>query len=371
MAESTLAKDEIKLLNHYKKELRTNNVPTDQDLKNYAKRNSLKISNYSKIFKHIRSNVEESAYFSQLRNVKFHQTVTIDNLGLLSADFGFYKKEDKWYNKNNIGFLMVVCVSTGKRHAIPMKNRKMSSFEDALENLCLGNVYPVINCVISDRESAVFSEKFQAKMKKKYNIKFAFMYRMNKAWSAENSLRHVKEELSQVMDTKPDNKRWIDVLDFVIAAHNRKKIADTGYSANDINDLNFFDFLNALNKTDDVTMNYNTNSISFESIPHNKWRKQTLKIDVGDKVLASFKSLEGTKIMQKPSVDGTYSRKMYIVADGFLRNTKKNDDVVPGNIKLLIFLSSRCLLIMLFFFQFTCWKTSRKTLCRDFSIRNN
>ena len=70
------------------------------------------------------------------------------------------------------------------------------------------------------------------------------MYRMNKAWSAENSIRHVKQELSQVMDTKSDNKRWIDVLDSVIASHNRKEIEDTGYSPNDINDLNFFDFLN-------------------------------------------------------------------------------------------------------------------------------
>ena len=288
--------------------------------------------------------------FSTLSPVKYHQTITIPKIGLLAVDFGFFKKDDKWYNKNNIGFLMVVGVNTHKYWAVPMKSRQMDEFEKALEEICLGNIFPVITNVLSDRESAIFSKKFQAKMKKKYNIKFQFLHRMNKAYPAENGIRHVKENLSILLDSK-STKRWIDLLPTVINSHNTKKIRKTKYTPNQIDDSNFLDFLskskqikylkkrkmNKKKKIRDITMFLNTNSYSFDNLPKGKWRKKTFKFDIGDKVLVSFKSLKGSKLIKKPSVEGTYSRDPYVIKYGFLRNTLDNKYLVPGNTLYLQF----------------------------------
>ena len=350
MEKRKFTSDEKKLFKFYRKQWKENRIPTTRELRKYIKKNKLKFKSKSKAIKKIRRNYKPAARFSQRKKVKFHQTVTIDNLGLISADFAFYKKEFKWFNNNYIGFLMVVSVNASKHHAVPMKNRKMESFEKALEEICLSDIFSAVNTVISDRESAVWSQKFQDKMKEKYNIQFEFMYRMNKSWSAENAIRHTKNKLSQFLDGKDDYKNWVKILSQVIADHNRKDIKDTGYTPNEINDKNFFDFLNKLHGTKDVTMNYSTNSISFSSIPKDKWREETLPIDVGDKVLASYKSFESTKIMQKPSVDGTYSDEPYFIYDGFLRNTK-SDELVPGKIFFInVILINK--IIIFFFFQF-------------------
>ena len=339
MEKEVFTKDELKVVNYYIKQLKSDNVPSYQDLKKYLKKRRINFGNKkatNETLQKIKRNVKESVVYSNLKRIKFHQTVTIDNLGLLSADFAYYYPELKSYNKNNVGFLMVVSVNANKRWAVPMKSRTTQSFESALEEICLGNIFPAVNTVISDRESAVFSKSFQARMKEKYNINFQFMYRMNKAWSAENAIRYTKQDLTIVRNSKM-TKNWIDVLQSVIAVHNRKKIGNTEYSPNDINDSNFFDFLSKYNNVKDITLDYNTNSISFKSIPKGDWRKKTLIIDVGDKVLASFKSMEGTKIMQKPSVDGTYSKQPFYVTDGFLRITKDKKNYVPGNFLKIFF----------------------------------
>ena len=92
----------------------------------------------------------------------------------------------------------------------------------------------------------------------------------------------------------------------------------------------------------------NTNSYSFDNLPKGKWRKKTFKFDIGDKVLVSFKSLKGSKLIKKPSVEGTYSRDQYVIKYGFLRNTLDNKYLVPGNtfyLKILLHLN----FIFLFF----------------------
>ena len=158
--------DELKVVNYFDKQLQSDNVPSYEDLEKYIKRRRIDFGGKTRTrrtLRKIRNNIMEPAAFSNRKRVKHHQSVTPFNLGLLSADFGFYKKKWKHYNNNNIGFLMVVSVNAHKRWAVPMKSRKMEAFEDALEEVCLGDVFPVVNTVISDRETAVFSERFQKK----------------------------------------------------------------------------------------------------------------------------------------------------------------------------------------------------------------
>lgn len=326
METDKFTKNEIKILKYIQKKIKNENyVPNYDELYRYLKINKINLGSYKNTIKSlqtVRNNIFEIAIFSTLVPVKYHQTITIPKIGLLAIDFCFYKQDLKWHNKNYIGFLMVVGVNTKKFWAVPMKSRKMHEFETALEEICLGNVFPSITNVISDRESAIFSQKFQAKMKKKYNIKFQFLHRMNKAYPAENAIRHVKEHLSILLDSK-DSKRWIDLLPTVINSHNTKELNNTKYTPNKIDDTNFLDYLSKSKKikylkrkkkrvkrVKDITMLFNTNSYSFDNLPKGKWRKKTFKFDIGDKVLISFKSLYGSKLIQKPSVEGTYSKNL-------------------------------------------------------------
>ena len=171
MNSKIFTENEIKIFKYFQKKIKNNNyVPTYDELYQYIKLNKINLGDYKKTAKslqNVRNNIFEVAVFSTLTPVKYHQTITIPKIGLLAVDFGFFKKDDKWYNKNNIGFLMVVGVNTHKYWAVPMKSRKMDEFEKALKEICLGNIFPVITNVLSDRESAIFSKKFQAEMKKK------------------------------------------------------------------------------------------------------------------------------------------------------------------------------------------------------------
>ena len=338
MNTSTFTSDELKVTKYFLKQLKNNNVPTYHDLYKYIKKRKINFGNSKstkKILRKIKNNIEAPALFNTIKPVTAYQTINIDDLGLLSADYSEYKKKTANSNKGYIGFFMVVSVAAKKRWGVLMKSKSMPEFENAMEEICLGNIFPVITTVLSDRESAIFSARFQKKMKDKYNITFHFIHRLNKAWSAENAIRHTQEDISIVLHNN-NTERWIDVLPHVIATHNRKKIDNTSYSPNEIDDSNFHDFLNQRDKTDDITMNYNTNSISLKTLPKGEKRNKALKFDIGDKVLASFQSLYGRKAFSKPSVEGSYSKKQYIIKNGYFKRTK-DDKFVPGKNYLIIF----------------------------------
>ena len=257
-----------------------------------------------------------------------YQTITVDRLGLLSIDFAYYRPEWKNYNNNCVGFLMVNSVIALKRWAIPMKSRKEIEFENAIEQVCKGDIFPSVRTILSDRESTIASKKFQKKILDKYGIKFRFIQRYNKAWSSEAAIRFCKRELSMAL-LSSGSKKWIKVLEEVIKSHNKKKIAGTSFSPNDINSSNFLEYINELHDVEDATMNFSTNSIDSRSILHKNWIKKLFRYQINQKVLASKYSLEGRKVFGKSSVDGTYSDKPFYVKRAKLRQTK-DDTLVPG-----------------------------------------
>ena len=214
MEKTNFTDDELKVTRYFLKQLKENNVPSDQDLIKYVKKRKINFGNTvstKKILRKIRNNIESPSIYTTIKPVKSYQTITIDELGLLSADYGEFKPENKNMNKGYVGFFMVVSVCAQKRWAVPMKGKYMSEFENAMEVICMGNIFPAVTTILSDRERAVFSERFQAKMKEKYNITIHFIHRMNKAWSAENAIRFTKEDLSIVTDNN-NSKRWIHIL---------------------------------------------------------------------------------------------------------------------------------------------------------------
>ena len=318
--------DKKKLRKYFIKRINQGQILTNNELEMYALKRKLNVD--KKYILTLRDNVIPTLLYKQPVNIKTYQTITVDRLGLLSVDFAYYKPEWKSYNNNCVGFLMANSVIAGKRWAIPMKSRKTVEFENAIEQICKGDIFPEVRTILSDRESTIASSSFQQKMLEKYGIKFRFIHRYNKAWSSEAAIRFTKKELS-ISLLSSGEKRWSKILPEVINAHNQKNIPGTDFSPNRINSSNFLEFINQLHDVKDATMNFSTNSIDSRSILSKNWIKKLFKFQIAQKVLASKYSLEGRKAFGKSSVEGSYSITPYYIKRAKLRQTKK-DTLVPG-----------------------------------------
>lgn len=316
----------IKLKSYFIKHLNNGRILTSKELKRYVKQRKLNVDNA--YIRNIRDDIIPTLLYKNPVKIKTYQTITVDRLGLLSMDFAFYKKEWKKFNNNYNGFLMINSVVAKKYHAIPMKSRSLKEFENVLEQICKGGIFPVISVILSDRETAITSPNFRKEMNTKYGIKFQFLTRYNKAWSSENAIFHTKKALSMALISN-GGKNWVRLLTEVIANHNRKKIEGTSFSPNDININNFYDYLNELHDVKDITMTFNTNSIDSRSIKQNDWIKKLFKFKLGEKVYASKYSLYGRKSFKKRSVEGTYSNKPFLIKRAILRQTR-DKKLVPG-----------------------------------------
>ena len=321
-----MKEDEKALEKHFLDRLDKGDVLTEQELESYVEKQKLKVD--TKYINNLRNNLLPTVLYKPQLKIKTYQTISIDRIGLISVDFAYYKKKDKWHNKNCVGFLMVNAVITRLQYAIPMKNRSTSQFEQALEAICKGNHFPFVSVIISDRESVLASKAFQRDIKAKYGVKFQFIHRYNKAWVSESGIRWVKRDLS-VKLLKSGGKNWIKHLPAVINEHNDEQIPGTDFAPNQINGSNFMEFINQLHDVNDQTMNFSTNSIDSRSIVSKNWIKILFKFRLGQKVLASRYSLEGRKTFGKSSVDGTYSPEPYIIKRAKLRQTKQKT-LVPG-----------------------------------------
>lgn len=120
--------------------------------------------------------------YSKARASKF-QTVQIPVLSQIQIDFANFLGSHKRLNDGAIGFLMAVN-EAGFINPLPLRGLKMSNFEDALETLARGSSFESISVLVSDRESAIWSEGFQAKMRSAHGIGIHFMTKGSKAWRA-------------------------------------------------------------------------------------------------------------------------------------------------------------------------------------------
>ena len=73
---------------------------------------------------------------------------------------------------NNAGFTAFV----------GLPGRTMPDFEACVETLVKSSGFPVLSKLISDRETAVYSDKFQKYIKDTYNVTIHFLEKGNKAF---------------------------------------------------------------------------------------------------------------------------------------------------------------------------------------------
>lgn len=315
-----------------------------EEIRKYAKnRKFLDLASDEEAMKQIRRSNLPSWRFSRggarKNRSQEWQTVTLPRLGIISMDLAFFEDSLKRHNAGFEGALVCCDIMTNRRAAIPVKNKSMNTFEDAVEILVKGNLFPEISTLLSDREAAVASAKFRKKIKDDYLIDIFFLRRHSKSYSAEQSIGWLKREISIVLE-QTNSLRWIDVVDTIIARWNREKIPGTDFARDEVDESNFLEFMDQLYNLKDSSLSFNSRSIDYKTFLDADWRRELFGgFVVGQRIHVLQKSLlsEKARTFYKTSRKGYFSSKVHVIVAAKLRSTKKNK-LIPGaynNIEIL------------------------------------
>lgn len=336
--------DEVR--RYFIREVKHGRMRTTRELREYAKKHKVKIS--SKELSSMRSSWTPTAIRRNVRQrPASFQTFQIGKLGIVQTDFAYFHENWKNWNRGNIGFAVFVCAMTGRLAVIPLKSRKTESFEESIEAACKGSLFPVVNVLESDRETAILSKNFQARMLEKHGVSFRFMSRFSKAFLAERYIRMVKRKLSTMLETKTGNierRQWLEFLQPLVEHHNNQVVPGTTFVRNEVSDDNFHDFLDQKYSGSkdpqgyDSTLTFNCRSVDQAAIGQSEWKKRLFKFQIGDRVLASLKSLKvfdktdksKTSTFVKASIVGTFSSREFVVEQACLRSTRSSTELVQG-----------------------------------------
>ena len=108
-------------------------------------------------------------------------TVQHEGIGDVMTDFCFLWPEHKNANSGYIGGVVAVN-NAGFTAFVGLRGRTMQDFEECVETLVKSSGFPVLSKLISDRESAVYSDTFQNHIKDTYNVTIHFLEKGNKAF---------------------------------------------------------------------------------------------------------------------------------------------------------------------------------------------
>lgn len=180
----------------------------------------------------------------------------------------------------------------------------------------------------------MYSPKFQKWVKEKYSVNIRYLSKASKAFLAELGISIFKKRASTILAAQTEGKEkhnWIRHIPLIVETHNAAYAYDTKFRRNEINDKNFFSFLDERYKVKDSTVSFNAASIDSRSLSA-AVAKSAFKYLPGERVLVTRQSLrvydgEGTKnnTFVKSSVVGSFSEILFVIASATLRCTSKND----------------------------------------------
>ena len=123
--------------------------------------------------------------------------------------------------------------------------------------------------------------------------------------------------------------KWTDLLDGIIYTFNSQKIRGTTFKRKDIGEKTYYKFLEEKFGVQNFTSLLNTSKINAKTIKNKKWLNKMFRFKEDQKVLASYKVLNPTKVFRKISERGYYSDEVYKISSRYLASTKSLD-YTPG-----------------------------------------
>ena len=190
------------------------------------------------------------------------------------------RKNTKHINRGYVYILIIIDCFTKRIWAAPMKNKTKEASADAFNSI-LKDFDQFPTHIITDGGLEFFNSSVQS-LFKTYGINH-FKIPTRTKWKtsmAERAIQTIKSRLEKIFD-KRGNRRWIDVLDDVIANYNKTPHRSIGMAPLDVNDENRDEVYKRLYPKSGVTV--------------------VCKLKIGDKV---------RKIIDKELFDKGYTKKM-------------------------------------------------------------
>ena len=222
-------------------------------------------------------------------------------------------------------FILLVGVDllSQKMSCILFPNKKQVSWERGLVQM-IQHEFPVVQTVITDRDVAIMSKSWQAKMHLAYGVDFIQLKSRSKAYAAERALRFLKGRLATALslNTKGD-LNWEKHLKGILEDYNSRPVKGSSIRRCDVNQKTVMKLLEQKYNVKDFTTYFNTATIGNFS---DKMREAIgFKHRIGEKVLLSRSANYQLKsnAFTKKSVEGSYGKKVYTIEAAFLKTTAK------------------------------------------------
>lgn len=251
--------------------------------------------------------------------------------GVFFIDYAEFRPDLRKKNENKAGFLVAVENVTNRLFVYPCGKKNTLSWTNAVETFL--DVTQNVRTVNSDRDAVATSKTFRAEMQKKFGISWFFLPKNSKSYLAERYIGFVKKKLSQAMRVKKTDN-WIQFVGPLTKEYNTQKIEPTQFTRQQVNRVNFLQFLSQLLKAKDPELEFNAAKIGPFSL--DSWNKKCFKYGIGDRVLLSKAALwknplgksKKSHIFSKKSVEGGFTSSVYTISNMQLRKTKKSNKLV-------------------------------------------
>ena len=269
---------------------------------------------------------------------KHFMTQMVPHFGCVQVDLAQFRPDLAADNGGHRYFVMAVEMLSGLWAVAPAKTKTMDSFLTAIKAIFQLSPIHSVRVLLSDRESALHSRHFVARLKDELGINAQFLAVRSKAYAAELALRWMKVRLSRAMVAK-GTRCWTVLVDPIVRSHNAQRIPGTRYRRVDVNKNSWLDVAEQIlsararraggdGRVDDAGAVFNTASVGEAGLSRERWKRKLFKFRLGDKVLLSRRSDYRDKTaFPKPSVDGAYGERVHTVIGAYLRDTIRLEKV--------------------------------------------
>ena len=320
-----------KLVAHYEKKARLGILLTVDDMARFCAKSGI-ANPGRKALESLRYRLRFTAFFSEKRLPLQYMGAAIQKYGTVMVDMGFFRPDLKTQNGGCVAFLVGVECLSSKLSVVPCKNATQRSWERAIVTM-LETAFDHISVVVSDRDSSVTGQAFQARMRRDYGLSWIFLKSRSKSYRAEIMIKFVKRRCSIALEAaveagersgKKPNLNWVELLPGILDDYNGREIPGSGGLTRDsVNKRNYMDLLERLWGSRDAagsSLNLAQSSNYSPRIAKALWRYQ-----VGDRVLLSKASDYSRKTgkFTKRSVTGSFGPEVHTVTGRKLKSNGK------------------------------------------------
>ena len=298
-------------------------VPSLKRLKQKAKELELKISR--KELSKMRYKFKASALHSKFTRPLHYMGHSMMKYGCLQVDHAEFYPRWRLKNKGARGFIVGVEVLSQQLRCVPVKNKNMESWNEALDSMLSDPKLDGIHTVMSDRDSVATSQRFLKRLEEKYGVDWDYLRSRSKAFKAERAIRFLKSRLAMALKAQK-TMNWVQFVPKIVDDYNAQSVSGTDIPRKSVNRHNYMKLVKQLLGTHDASTFVNISDVSAVS---GDWGNIFFRFAVGDKVLLAREAdyqrghLFKSAAERKRSVSGPYSDFVYTITSRKLKHNSR------------------------------------------------